>query len=855
MSSRDIEILALFELALDQHSDTRRDWILSQTEADPDLRTAVLALLGRDAAAQAFLPTGGAGQAQKDPEPPERIGPWRIVEKLGSGGMGTVYKAVRDTADFHQTVAIKLIRRGPLWEALVERFVVERRILAGLSHPNIARLLDGGTLEDGLPFLVMEYVDGRPVLEYCETAQLGLRARLGLFRDILKAVAHAHQLLIIHRDLTPNNVMVTHDGVVKLIDFGISKPIDLLAAAGAGTGMQMASEREAGSETLPAELPSLGQLVTGEGTHTPGYAAPERRRGQPISTLVDIFSLGVLLNDLCPPGNVGRDRAADLSAMIAKARHQDPTQRYPSAGAFLDDVDRLLDKRPLSVRRDEPFYAVRSFFGRHPRSVAAGVFAVIGLMTATLVTQVMAYRADRARQQAELRFNDLRSLATYMMFDLYDSVGGLPDSTPVRADIAERAQGYLDRLVADGGDRLEKDLSLRLDIIEGYRRLAEVRGSPEIPNLGDREGARAAFTRARELASGLDRRPLDALIATTAPPTPEQAKLAYALGRVAYAEATMQYFSDFKVATALDLLKSARADFELAQRIDDPRYRFAHVTVLAKLLSLPYYSSTASDEFLSMIETFEVALDGLDPEDPAYSGSERLRIKTLDALRTRPRANYAWNLGEKEKGLSLIGEAIAALTPIVEANRLEKPSLKSLVLLHDWRAGAAMEISRPELAASDYEVAVMLAERFRELDPADSEATTLLRHVGGARAFFRAAILEDPAALAEMAEQLELRRADAEAEPESMMRQVNYVQFMRPYGASLWVHDKVEDSCAVLAAAIGEIDRLTERSGTRSPDLDQERTITLDFMSDCPQRSLFEPPLPPAQTQTTPAPQ
>jgi len=851
MSIRDIEVLALFELALEQPSEGRRDWLLAQTEGDDGLRRAVLDLLQSDGQAQRLLPTGGAGQAGDDAPPPERIGAWRIIDKLGVGGMGAVYKAVRDTADFHQTVAIKLIRRGAMWEALVERFVVERRILAGLTHPNIARLLDGGTLDGGLPYLVMEFVDGLPILEHCESQGLDVRARLGLFRDIVKAVAYAHQLLIIHRDLTPNNVLVTREGQVKLIDFGISRPID-----------RQPQQPETAPEDPPSPAPAPAAAdaslearptVTGAGTHTPGYAAPERMRGrQASSTLVDIYSLGVLLRELCLSGRDGKPFTADLRAIIAKATQTDPAARYPSASAMLDDLDRMVDRRALSVRREEPLYTTWSFFRRHPRAIAASVAAAIGLLGASIAAQVFAYRADQARQQAEQRFTDLRSLSGFMMFDLYDAVGGLKDSTPVRARLAEEAQVYLDRL--SSGERLESDLSLKLDIIDGYRRLAEVRGSPEIPNLGDREGARAAFSRARELANTLDRSAIDVLRGNAQVPTDEEARLAAALGRIAYAEATMQYFSDFKVADAISGLNSAKADFEVARRTGSPQHAYGYVTVLAKMLSLPYYHTNANDETLNLINAYEAALATLDPDDPDYSASQRLRILTLDALKTRPRAQYAWTKGERDASMVLIGQAVDALQPLVDANPLEKASLKSLVLLYDWRAGAAMELQDADRAAADYDRAVVLAEQFRDVDPADTEAVTLLRQVSGAKAFFRAAVLEDANALAEMKAQLELRRADAAAEPESMMRQVNYVQFMRPYGATLWVHGQVAESCAVLADAVGEIDRLTERSGATSPDLEFERTITLDFMSDCPERALFSPPPAPPQEEAAPTP-
>jgi serine/threonine-protein kinase len=247
------EALKLFERMLDIEEAERDAWIEAQTENRPELASRLRAI--RRAADNAMLQTGAATDALEDEEIPERIGAYRIVARIGRGGMGSVYRGERATGDFVHETAIKIIKPGLLSANLVERFERERQTLARLRHPNIAQLYDGGATENGSPYIVMEYVDGLPLLQWIDEHRASPAERRRLFRDICAAVGVAHQNLIVHRDLTPSNVLVTHDGTVKLIDFGIARPADALAGAGPAT------------TTGRSSLDSLSL--------TPGYAAPE----------------------------------------------------------------------------------------------------------------------------------------------------------------------------------------------------------------------------------------------------------------------------------------------------------------------------------------------------------------------------------------------------------------------------------------------------------------------------------------------------------------------------------------------------------------------------------------------------
>jgi len=259
----------------------RRKFLASLHATDPELHEEVESLLAADAGAdEAFLnvtPHAALGLAAlQDTMVGRRCGPYQLIEAIGVGGMGEVYKARRVDDEYQQEVAIKLVHAGPGLSFIGSRLRAERQILAGLEHPNIARLLDGGTTEQGVPYLVMELIDGQPITEYCSQHSLDVAARLKLFIQVCSAVQFAHQRMVIHRDLKPGNVLVTHDGVPKLLDFGISKILEPGTTSGGRADLTIAA---------------LGIL-------TPQYASPEQLLGQSVTAASDVYSLGVLLYEL-----------------------------------------------------------------------------------------------------------------------------------------------------------------------------------------------------------------------------------------------------------------------------------------------------------------------------------------------------------------------------------------------------------------------------------------------------------------------------------------------------------------------------------------------------------------------------
>ena len=376
---------------------------------DGALREEVERLLAADPP-RAFL--GGRLAAPPSERPPPTAGPWRLTARIGRGGMGEVWCAERATGGFEQSAAVKLVRPG-VGDAMVGRFCAERRILAGLDHPAIARLLGGGTASDGRPYLAAELVDGQPVTAYADACRLGVNARLALFAEVCEAVAYAHARLVVHRDLKPSNVMVTTGddaGRVKLLDFGIAKLLD----------------DDGGPRTQ-----------TGRPLLTPAYAAPEQVEGGAVTTATDVYSLGVLLYELltgarpASNGDVTRpsdavataDRTAgrlppspaagapgtgalrpatadrlrrrlrgDLDRIVLKALRADPERRYRGAAELGADVQRHLDGMPVEARPESVTYRVGKFVRRHRALVAAASLALVSVVGGAAVSVVQSQR-------------------------------------------------------------------------------------------------------------------------------------------------------------------------------------------------------------------------------------------------------------------------------------------------------------------------------------------------------------------------------------------------------------------------------------------------------------------------------
>ena len=530
------KVKEIFSAALELKPDERVSFLNTACAADENLRSEVLGLLSAHDSSGDFIQhpavvdvgflvsdtnhsAAAAGQ---------HIGTYEIIRELGRGGMGAVYLASRADEAFDKQVALKLIKRGMDSDAIIKRFVMERQILANLDHPNIARMIDGGTTEDGLPYFVLEYIEGTTITRYCDEHKLNTLERLKLFLQVCAAVQFAHQNLIVHRDLKPSNIIVTKDGTPKLLDFGIAKLLSVDSAL--------------------VETETIGRLFT------PEYASPEQLRGLPITTTSDVYSLGVVLYELLSghrpfslasrsaeeiarmittseplkpsvvitrheamphaddghhsltpegisqtrEGNIDKLRrrlVGDLDNILLKALRKEPERRYASVQDLSADLQRHLTGLPVLAREDTFAYRAGKFIQRNKASVAAAAVVAITLISATVVTTWQATVAKRERAKAERHFKEVRNLTNSFLFDFHDSIADLNGATQAREMVVKKAQEYLSTLAQEAGD----DRELLWELSTAYLKLGDVQGRPGFSRTGDTAGALKSYEQSLDI--------------------------------------------------------------------------------------------------------------------------------------------------------------------------------------------------------------------------------------------------------------------------------------------------------------------------------------------------------------------
>jgi tetratricopeptide (TPR) repeat protein len=427
----------------------------------------------------------------------ERIGAWRIVGVLGTGGMGDVFRAVRDDDQYRAEVAIKLMRADVRSTATEQRFKNERQILAGLDHRNIARLLDGGTTDSGTPYVVMELVTGEPVDRFCESRELNVRDRVQLFLQVCAAVSYAHQHLVVHRDLKPNNILVTADGSAKLLDFGIAKLL------------------EADADTAVAEA---NETVTSLRVMTLEYASPEQVAGGTVTTVSDVYSLGVvlyrlltgkspysprtndaqriaeILSDATPtrPSAVQRKIDRDLDNVLLMALRKEPSRRYGSVEQFANDLRNYLSGMPVQARGNALRYRARKFLWRRKVEIAAGALVACSLLGGLAFSMRETRIAEQQRKLAQKHFDSVRKLANTLLFDLHGEMEKVPGSTKTREMLVKTSLEYLDSLYKEAGT----DRSLQQELGVAYKKVGDIQGKQAGSNIGDFQAALRSYARA-----------------------------------------------------------------------------------------------------------------------------------------------------------------------------------------------------------------------------------------------------------------------------------------------------------------------------------------------------------------------
>jgi tetratricopeptide (TPR) repeat protein len=549
----------VFSLALDRKPEDRALFVAQACGADTALREEVESLLAHDIGLpgdsgqdrlEGMFQFAAAALMDEGSLLGRRVGAYRIEAELGHGGMGTVYLAVRADDEFQKKVAIKVVKWGMDTRAMLERFRYERQILASLDHPNIARLMDGGTTEDRQPYFVMEYVEGRAIDRYCLEAELGIPEICRLFLRVCEAVAYAHRNLVVHRDLKPGNIIVTADGAPKLLDFGVAK---LLGVDAAG--------EEAVTNIFHRPL-------------TPEYASPEQVRGLAVSTATDVYSLGAVLYELLTgarlhsvvsntaseweravcetevprPSLKRQDLSGDLDNILLMALRKEPERRYSSVEQLAGDVRRYLDGRPIVARQDSFRYRAGKYIRRNRAGIAAAGLVAVSLLVGTLLalTEARDARAERgvaeheralaeersrqaeasrrvsdreheiaeqerakadlqaglaqlAQHRAEQRLGQMVDLANTTLQDIHTAIERLPGATEARREIVVATLKYLENLGKDAGN----DPNLRAVLAAAYYRVGEVQGSPNRPSLGDTGAALKRLDKALEWARPL----------------------------------------------------------------------------------------------------------------------------------------------------------------------------------------------------------------------------------------------------------------------------------------------------------------------------------------------------------------
>jgi serine/threonine protein kinase len=542
-------VSAILDAALELEREARARYLDEACGGDVELRSDVDELLvaapedflGVPAVDRARSLISSVGDQPSEPVQGRSVGPYRLVRELGEGGMGVVFLAERADGQFERQVAIKVVKLGLHSAGAQRRFLIERQILATLEHPNIAKLIDGGTTDSGQPYVVMDYVEGAPIDRYCEEHRLSITDRLRLFRTVCSAVEYAHQNLVVHRDLKPANILVTEDGVPKLLDFGIAKLL---------------------RPDPTFESPEM--TATGVHLMTPEYASPEQVRSEAIGTYTDVYALGVLLYELLtghppyrfqnlstqeiarviceeepvkPSAIVGREREGresadrpavtaasiaatregrperlrrrlegDLDVVVLTALRKEVPRRYASVGQLSEDIRRHLEALPVRARKDTLLYRTGKFVRRHRLAVAATALVLITFAGGVVATVREARIADRQRREADLqrtraerRFNDVRRLANSFLFEFDAAIASLPGSTPARQLVVSKALEYLDTLVRESTG----DVALQRELAAAYDKVGDVQGNWFVTNLGDVKGSIDSYQKAYAIRTTL----------------------------------------------------------------------------------------------------------------------------------------------------------------------------------------------------------------------------------------------------------------------------------------------------------------------------------------------------------------
>lgn len=799
------QVEAVFEQALELPSWERPPFLDQKCNGDEELRREVESLLASDRDSDQFLENPAievAGQPflRATLKPDERVGHYKIVSRIGAGGMGEVYLAHDEK--LNRKVALKLVRFGIGGEETARRFQREAQILASLNHPNIAQLYGVELTRDGFPFLVIEYVEGVRIDQSCDDNRLSISERLKLFRQVCAAVTYAHRHTVIHRDIKPANILVTKDGEPKLLDFGIAKLI--------------------GPETnISGE-----QTMTFSAAMTPEYASPEQIRGQVVTTASDVYSLGVVFYQLLTgqkpyrlktqtseeisravseqeplrPSTAVRKRhgnskfeirnsrllQGDLDNIVLMALRKEPERRYQSVEQFSEDIRRHLEARPVLARKDTVGYRAAKFIRRNSITTAAALLVLLSLLGGIISSTWEAHRArvheavaNAEKGRAERRFDQVRQLAHSVVFDYHDAIKDLPGATRVRERLVKDALVYLDSLAAEASG----DSGLQHELAAAYDRIGDVRGQAYTASLGDRAGAMDSYLKAMRIR--------EALVAADPTDAQNRRELAENQRRIGW-----QLLDTSEAGHGVDYLRKAIALY-IALAAEKPadaelREELAH----------------AYNQLGLALQNRGDYRGGLDQLRQALTLRERLVADNPENREYRRRlAVTNQSIG---RGLSLNGDAAGALEINQKALALQQALVtedpanatyrRNLAVSHLYDGHYRNDLGETEGALDSYRKCVEVNEELLTADPANAAASNDLAYASQRVAELLAELGDNFQALAHYRKSLRVYEQISANAPEDLTERL-YL--------------------AICRAGIGE---MQARLGENTPALDECRT-------------------------------
>ena len=695
------------------------------------------------------------GSFEKESWIGRRLGSYEILEEIGEGGMGSVFRAVRADDEYRKDVAIKVVRPGFETAFALSRFRAERQILADLEHSNIARLIDGGATPEGLPYFVMELVEGMPIDQYCDTHRLSIRERLRLFLSVCSAVAYAHGKLVVHRDLKPANILITEAGTPKLLDFGIAKILT-------------EEPDRNGKELSVAVLRIL----------TPEFASPEQIAGVQVGTSTDVYSLGVVLYLLLAgrrpyeidsrqlgqiveivgraeparpstilsratepssgagtnpdseagsiaaarsisPAKLRRQLTGDLDNVVLMALRKDPARRYASVEQFSEDIRRHLEGLPVIAHKETLRYRASKFVLRNRVAVLAGVLLVLSLATGLVVSLYEARLAREQRARADRRFQDVRELANSLMFEIHDAIASLPGSTPARKLLLDRALRYQDGLAKEA----RGDSSLELELATAYDKIGDVQGQPLEANLGDAAAAVTSYEKALALRESVAaENPRDARILTDL--VTSYIRLSDLLSQLGEQKRALE-MARKEVPAAVNL-----------EHLDRSNERNRRILALCQI-DQGYKEARFGGDAVLGRQTLERGLGALEselanrPNDPSL---RQLAISygRLAELQSRESGHNAEALGSFRK-------AIAALQPEMKSDP-QNAALRRMAAYYLHAVAERLDfLKQPEQALAEEREALAALQALAKADPANAQ---LREDLGAVRGHIGAILIE-----------------------------------------------------------------------------------------------------------------